>query len=240
MMSDLQIPYIPGITLLKIFKEIKVKECLFDDFMRYEVEEARIKQYRRRKLSHNAPDFVPASQCREDASDAQQVKVSSVLIDRTLEIQNVAEKLQDGTIIKHQDLCVEPVEKQASEAEMENGQRENKCNDNQSQQDTTKTNQTPASSLRTGTDGKQQYWKKVENPRPPAENAAHGPCKGPEKRLNGICTPASVVSGPSEEQKIIAKVASLKISSKAGEADRKSYPVGVVTIGSMPVMVSEV
>jgi YTH domain-containing family protein len=240
MMSDLQIPYIPGITLLKIFKEIKVKECLFDDFMRYEVEEARIKQYRRRKLSHNAPDFVPVSQRREDASDAQQAKVSSVLIDRTSEIQNVVEKLQDRTIMKHQDPCVEPVEKQASEAEMENGQRENKCNAKQSQQDTAKTNQTPASSLRTGTDGKQQYWKKVENPRPPGENTAQCPSKGPERCLNGICTPASVVSGTNEEKKIIAKVASLKISSKAGEADRKSYQVGVVTIGSMSVLVSEV
>jgi YTH domain-containing family protein len=239
MMSDLQIPYIPGITLLKIFKEIKVKECLFDDFMRYEVEEARVKQYRRRKLSHNAPDFVPVSQRREDASDAQQAKVSSVLIDRTLEIQNVAEKLHDGNMMKHQDPCVELVEKQASEAEKENGQRENLSN-GKHQQDTAKTNLIPGSSLRTGVDGKQQYWKKVENPRPLADNTAQGPYRAPEKRLNGICNPASVVSEKSKEQKIVTKVASLKISSKAGEADCNSCPVGVVTIGSMPVRVSEV
>jgi YTH domain-containing family protein len=239
LMSDLQIHYIPGITLLKIFKEIKVKECLFDDFMRYEVEEARVKQYRRRKLSHNAPDFVPVSQRREDASDAQQAKVSSVLIDRTLEIQNVAEKLHDGNMMKHQDPCVELVEKQASEAEKENGQRENLSN-GKHQQDTAKTNLIPGSSLRTGVDGKQQYWKKVENPRPLADNTAQGPYRAPEKRLNGICNPASVVSEKSKEQKIVTKVASLKISSKAGEADCNSCPVGVVTIGSMPVRVSEV
>jgi YTH domain-containing family protein len=233
-MSDLQIHYIPGITLLKIFKEIKVKECLFDDFMRYEVEEARVKQYRRRKLNHNAPDFVPVSQRREDASDAQQAKVSSVLIDRTLEIQNVAEELHDRNMMKHQDPCVELIENQASEAEKENGQRENPSN-GKHQHDTAKINLTPGSSLRAGVDGKQQYWKKVENPRPLADNTAQGPSRAPEKRL-----PASVVSEKSEEQKVVAKAGSLKISSKAGEADRNSCPVGVVTIGSMPVRVGEV
>jgi YTH domain-containing family protein len=234
LMSDLQIHYIPGITLLKIFKEIKVKECLFDDFMRYEVEEARVKQYRRRKLNHNAPDFVPVSQRREDASDAQQAKVSSVLIDRTLEIQNVAEELHDRNMMKHQDPCVELIENQASEAEKENGQRENPSN-GKHQHDTAKINLTPGSSLRAGVDGKQQYWKKVENPRPLADNTAQGPSRAPEKRL-----PASVVSEKSEEQKVVAKAGSLKISSKAGEADRNSCPVGVVTIGSMPVRVGEV
>jgi YTH domain-containing family protein len=234
MMSDLQIHYIPGITLLKIFKEIKVKECLFDDFMRYEVEEARVKQYRRCKLNHNAPDFVPVSQRREDASDAQQAKVSSVLIDRTLEIQNVAEELHDRNMMKHQDPCVELIENQASEAEKENGQRENPSN-GKHQHDTAKINLTPGSSLRAGVDGKQQYWKKVENPRPLADNTAQGPSRAPEKRL-----PASVVSEKSEEQKVVAKAGSLKISSKAGEADRNSCPVGVVTIGSMPVRVGEV
>ncbi|TVU02876.1 hypothetical protein EJB05_51598 [Eragrostis curvula] len=233
-----EIPYIPGITLLKIFRDIKVKECLFDDFMRYEEEEGRVKQYRRCKLSHNAPDFVPVSQRREDASETQQKKVSSVLIDRTSEIQNVSQKPHDRNVIKHQDPCVEPVEKQASEAGKENGQHENPCK--QSQQDAGKANQPLASSLRTGADGKQQYWKKVETPRPQADNTAQGSLKAPEKRLNGVCGPATVVSETSEEQKIITKVASLKISSKVGEADRKSFPVGVVTIGSMPVRVSEV
>ncbi|KAK3160776.1 hypothetical protein QOZ80_1BG0064310 [Eleusine coracana subsp. coracana] len=236
-----EIPYIPGITVLKIFKDIKVKECLFDDFMRYEVEEARVKQYRRRKLSHNAPDFVPVSQRREVASDAQQAKVSGVLIDRTSEIQNVSEKLQDRNLIKHQDPSVESVAKQGIEAEKENGQQENLCNGKQSQQDTAKTNQAPAPSLRTGVDRKQQYWKKVENPRQLADHTAQGSSKAPEKRLNGVHSPpAGVVSETSEEQKVIAKVASLKISSKTGEADIKSCPAGVVTIGSMPVRVSEV
>ncbi|KAK3164297.1 hypothetical protein QOZ80_1AG0015490 [Eleusine coracana subsp. coracana] len=237
-----EIPYIPGIAVLKIFKDIKVKDCLFDDFMRYEVEEARVKQYRRHKLSHNAPDFVPVSQRREVASDAQQAKVSSVLIDRTWEIQNVSEKLQDHNLIKHQDPSVESVAKQGIEAEKENGQQENLCNGKQSQQVTAKTNQAPAPSLRTGVDKKQQYWKKVENPRPLADNTAQGSFKAPEKRLNGVHSPpVDAVSETSEEQKIIAKVASLKISSKkTREADIKSCPVGVVTIGSMPVRVSEV
>ncbi|XP_062209839.1 YTH domain-containing protein ECT2-like [Phragmites australis] len=237
-----EILYIPGISVLKIFKDIKVNECLFDDFMKYEEDEARIKQYRRCKLSHNAPDFVPVSQRRDDVSDTQQqTKVSSILIDRTLEKQNVSEKPQDLNIIKHQDPCVELGEKQASEAGKENGQQENHCSGKQSQEDAAKTitNQPPTSSLKTGVDGKQQYWKKVENPRQHAGSTANGATKEPEKCLNGVGTSANVVSETSQEQRIIAKVGSLKISSKVVEVDDKNYEVGVVTIGSMPVRVSK-
>nr|CAB3477094.1 unnamed protein product [Digitaria exilis] len=77
-MSHLQIPYIPGMSVLKIFKDIKVNECLFDDFMRYEVEEAQYKPHRRCKLSYNAPDFVPVSQRTKDLSANQQTKSSSM------------------------------------------------------------------------------------------------------------------------------------------------------------------
>ncbi|XP_062198035.1 YTH domain-containing protein ECT2-like [Phragmites australis] len=237
-----EIPYIPGISVLKIFKNIKVKEFLFDDFMKYEEDEARIKQYRRCKLSHNAPDFVPVSHRREDVSGTQQqTKSSSVLIDRTLEIQNVSEKPHDCDVIKHQDPCEEPGEKQASEAGKENGQQENHCNGKQSQEDAAKitSNEPPILSLKTGVDGKQQYWKKVENPRQHADSAAQGASKVPEKRLNGVHNSANVVSETSEKERIIAKVRSLKISSKAGEVDDRSCEIGVVTIGSMPVRVSK-
>uniref|UniRef100_A0A0A9FDF4 YTH domain-containing family protein n=1 Tax=Arundo donax TaxID=35708 RepID=A0A0A9FDF4_ARUDO len=237
-----EIPYIPGMSVLKIFKDIKVKECLFDDFMKYEEDEARIKQYRRCKLSHNAPDFVPISQRRDDVSATQQqTKVSSVLIDRTSEIQNASEKPHDCGMVKHQDPCVELGEKQASEAGKENGQQENLCNGKQGQEDAAKTitSQPPTSSLKTGVDGKQQYWKKIENPWQQADNAAQGAPKAPEKRPNGVRILVNAVSESSEEQRIIAKVGSLKISSKAGEVDDKSCEVGVVTIGSMPVRVSK-
>ncbi|OEL33977.1 hypothetical protein BAE44_0005004 [Dichanthelium oligosanthes] len=233
-----EIPYIPGMSVLKIFKDIKVKECLFDDFMRYEAEEAQNKPHRRRKLSYNAPDFVPVSQRTKDASDTQQTKSSSVLIDRTSEIQNVSEKPHDPKAIKPQEPCVENSEKQLAEAGKENGQQENHCSGNQSQEDAAKTvtNQPPTSSLKT-LDGKQQYWKKVENPRQNTDNAAQGSSKPPEKRLNGAHSSAGAVSESSEEQKITAKLGSLKISSKTVEADRKSSTVGVVTIGSMAVRV---
>ncbi|AQK51210.1 evolutionarily conserved C-terminal region 7 [Zea mays] len=45
-----EIPYLPGISVIKIFKDIKVRDCLFDDFMRYEAEEAQMKPHRRCKL----------------------------------------------------------------------------------------------------------------------------------------------------------------------------------------------
>ncbi|OEL12593.1 hypothetical protein BAE44_0026388 [Dichanthelium oligosanthes] len=235
-MSHLQIPYIPGMSVLKIFKDIKVKECLFDDFMRYESEEAQNKPHRRRKLSYNAPDFVPVSQCTKDASDTQQTKSSSVLIDRTSEIQNVSEKPHDPKVTKPQETCVENSEKQVAETGKENGQQENHCSGNQSHRDATKTvtSQPPASSLKTDVDGKQQYWKKVENPR---QHAAQGSSKPPEKRLNGARSSSGAVSESSEEQKISAKLGLLKITSKTVEADRKSSTVGVVTIGSMAVRV---
>jgi len=91
--------------------------------------------------------------------------------------------------------------------------------------------------LKTGAEGKQQFWKKVENPRQHTDSAAQGSSKPPEKRLNGVRSSAGAVSESSEEQKIVAKLGSLKISSKTGEADRKSSTVSVVTIGSMPVRV---
>ncbi|CAL4956884.1 unnamed protein product [Urochloa decumbens] len=234
-----EIQYIPGMSVLKIFKDIKVKDCLFDDFMKYEVEEAQYKPHRRCKLSYNAPDFVPVSQRTKDVSDTQQTKSSSVLIDRTSEVQNVSEKPHDPNATKPQEPCVERTEKQTAETGKVNGQEENHCSGNQSQEDAVKTvvNQPPASSLKTGADGKQQYWKKVENPRPLTDSAAQGTSKPSEKRLNGVCGSTGAVSESSVEQKITTKLGSLKISSKTGEADRKSRTVGVVTIGSMPVWV---
>ncbi|KAK8452716.1 hypothetical protein SEVIR_5G156000v4 [Setaria viridis] len=234
-----EIPYIPGMSVLKIFKDIKVKECLFDDFMKYEVEEAQYSPHRRCRLSYNAPDFVPVSQRTKDVLDTQQTKSSSVLIDRTSEVQNVSEKPHDPKAIKPQEPCVELSDKQVAEAGKENGQQENQCSGNQSQEDAVKTvtNQPPTSSLKTGADGKQQYWKKVENPRQHTDSAAQGSSKLTEKRLNGVRTSTGVVSESSEEQKITAKLGLFKISSKTEEADRKSRTVGVVTIGSMPVRV---
>ncbi|CAO2192530.1 unnamed protein product [Urochloa humidicola] len=234
-----EIPYIPGMSVLKIFKDIKVKDCLFDDFMKYEVEEAQYKPHRRCKLSYNAPDFVPVSQRTKNASDTQQTKSSSVLIDRTSEVQNVSEKAHDPKASKPKEPCVELSEKQSAETGKENGQQENHCSGNQSQEDAAKTvtNQPPTSSLKTGADGKQQYWKKVENPRQQTDNAAQGSSKPPEKRLNGVRSSMGAVSESSEEQKVTAKLGSLKISSKTVDADRKSRTVGVVTIGSMPVRV---
>jgi len=234
-----EVPYIPGMYVLKIFKDMKVKECLFDDFMKYEVEEAQYRPHRRCKLSYNAPDFVPASQHTKDASDTKQTKSRSVLIDRTSEVQNLSEKQHDPKMIKSQEPCVELSEKQATETGKENGQQENQCSGNQSQEDAAKTvtNQPPTSSLKTGADGKQQYWKKVENPRKHTDSAPQGSSKPPEKRLNGVRSSAGAVSDSSEEQKITAKLGSLKINSTTGEADRKSSTVSVVTIGSMPVRV---
>lgn len=242
-MSHLQIPYIPGMSVLKIFKDIKVKECLFDDFMKYEVEEAQYKPHRR--LSYNAPDFVPVSQ---RLSDTQQTKSSSVLVDRTSEVQNMSEKPHDHNVIKPQEPCVELSEKQAAQSGKENGQQENHGSGSQSQEDTPKTltNQSPTSSLKTGADGKQQYWKKVENPRQHTDSAAQGSSKPLERRPHGVRTSAGVVSESSEEQvpaklneeqKVTAKLGSIKIRSKTEGADGKSRTVGVVTIGSMPVRV---
>nr|CAB3473057.1 unnamed protein product [Digitaria exilis] len=233
------IPYIPGMSVLKIFKDIKVNECLFDDFMRYEVEEAQYKPHRRCKLSYNAPDFVPVSQRTKDVSANQQTKSSSVLIDRTSEIQNVSEKPHDPKAVKPQEPCVELSEKKVAESGKENGQ-ETQCSGSQSQEDAPKTatNQPPTSSLKTGADGKQQYWKKVENPRQHTDSAAQGTSKPPEKRLNGIRSSTSTVS-ESVQDNITAKLGSLKISSENVEAERKSKSstVGIVTIGSMPVRV---
>lgn len=214
--------------MLKIFKEIKATYWLFDDFMRYKAEEAQKKPHRRYKLSYNAPDFVPVSQRTKDASDSQQTKSSSVLVDRTSEIQNVAEKLHDAKVIKPQEPCVS--EKQASEAEKENGLQESHCSGNQSQEDAVKTvtNHLPNSSLKAGAEGKQQYWKKVENPKQHADSsAAQGSLKAPEKRLNGVSGSASTVPDGAEEQRVTAKLGSLKISSKAVESDQKSCTVGV-------------
>ncbi|KAL5227683.1 hypothetical protein ABZP36_015948 [Zizania latifolia] len=237
-----EIPYVPGISMLKILKDIKVKECLFDDFMKYEEDEARMKHYRKSKLSHNAPDFVPVAQRRKDVSDVQQPKLGNVLIDRTSEIQNVSAKPHDCVVTKHQDPCLQGVEKQASDDGKENGHQENNCNVNQANEKVVKTvtRQPQASTMKTSVDGKQQYWKKVELPRQNPNGAVHVLPKAPEKHLNGVnCDSAIVTLKKPEEQTIVTKVGSLAISSHTREAADKNTSVDVVTIGSMPVVVNK-
>ncbi|XP_044340200.1 YTH domain-containing protein ECT1 isoform X2 [Triticum aestivum] len=231
-----EVPYVPGISVLKILKDIKVKECLFDDFMRYEEDEARIKQCRWSKLSHNAPDFVPVSQRKSDASDLQMPKFGGVLIDRTLEIQNMSEKPHDCNGIKQQDA----VEKQVgSEAGKENGHQENRFYGKQDNEKAPRssTSQPQTSTLKMSMDGKQQYWKKVENPKPNPDGAGHGSSK---LRENGVNISSAIVrlEAP-EDDSIVAKVGSLTISSKTRKAEDKSPLVDVVTIGSLPIRVNK-
>ncbi|KAF0901756.1 hypothetical protein E2562_006222 [Oryza meyeriana var. granulata] len=192
-----EIPYVPGISMLKILKDIKVKGCLFDDFMKYEEDEARSKHnFRRSKLSHNAPDFVPVAQRRKDISDLQQPKSGNVLIDRTSEIQNMSVKPQGSNVIKHQDPCLQVVEKQASDDGKENGHQEN-CNVKQANDKVVKivTKQPQASTVKTSVDGKQQYWKKVEFPRQNPKSAVHGSSKAPENHLSGSKAPENHLNG---------------------------------------------
>ncbi|XP_047055802.1 uncharacterized protein LOC124661956 isoform X2 [Lolium rigidum] len=239
-----EIPYIPGISMVKILKDIKVKECLFDDFMRYEEDEARIKQHRWSKLSHNAPDFVPVSQRRRDAFEAPQPKLGSVLIDRTSEIQNVSDKPQECNGTKHQDPCADAAEKQVGgEAGKENGHQESRCTGKQGNEKAPKSlaSQPQTSTLKTSLDGKQQYWKKVESPRVNPDGAAvQGSSKVAEKHVNGVNPSSAVVAleAPDEET-ISTKVGSLTISGKARKADDESHLVDVVTIGSLPIRVSK-
>uniref|UniRef100_A0A0D9V0E1 YTH domain-containing family protein n=1 Tax=Leersia perrieri TaxID=77586 RepID=A0A0D9V0E1_9ORYZ len=268
-----EIPYVPGISMLKILKDIKVKGCLFDEFMKYEVAEARHKQYfRRSKLSHNAPDFVPVSQRRKDVSDVQQPKSGNVLIDRTSEIQNMSVKSQGSNVIKHQDPSLQVVEKQVSDEGKENGHQENSNNVKQANDKVVKTvtKQPQATVVKTSVDGKQQYWKKVEFPRQNSNSDAHGSSKAPEnhlneskapeknlngskateknlnrskapeKHLNGVNRSSAIASiKTSEEETVIAKVGSLAISSRNGEAADKNTSVDIVKIGSMPVLVNK-
>ncbi|CAM0881138.1 unnamed protein product [Alopecurus aequalis] len=237
------IPYIPGISMVKILKDIKVKECLFDDFMRYEEDEARIKQHRWSKLSHNAPDFVPVSQRRRDVPDTPQPKLGSVLIDRTSEIQNVSDKPHDCSGTKHQDPCADAAEKQlGSEAGKENGHQESHYSGKQGNEKVAKslTSQPQTSTLKTSLDGKQQYWKKVESPRVSRDVAVQGSSKVPEKHINGVNVSSAVVALETpDEEAIVTKVGSLTISSKTTKADDKSCLVDVVTIGSMPIRVNK-
>ena len=229
--------------MVKILKDIKVKECLFDDFMRYEEDEARIKQHRWSKLSHNAPDFVPVSQRRSDASDTPQPKPGSVLIDRTSEIQNVSDKPHDCNGTKHQDTCADAAEKQlGSEAGKENGHQESHCSGKPGNEKLPKssTSQPQTSTLKSSLDGKQQYWKKVESPRVSSDGSVQGPSKVPEKHSDGVNASSAVVALETpDEEAIVTKVGSLTISSKTRKADDKSHLVDVVTIGSLPIRVNK-
>uniref|UniRef100_A0A0E0HNA9 YTH domain-containing family protein n=1 Tax=Oryza nivara TaxID=4536 RepID=A0A0E0HNA9_ORYNI len=240
-----EIPYVPGISMLKILKAIKVKECLLDDFMKYEEDEARSKHYfRRSKLSHNAPDFVPVAQRRKDVTDVRQPKSGNVLIDRTPVIQNMSVKPQGSNAIKPQDQCLQVVEKQASDDGKENRHQENR-NVRQANDKVVKTGtkQPQASTVKTSVDGKQQYWKKVEFPRQNPNSAVHGSSKAhekhlneskaPEKHSNGAnCSSGTVSLKTAREETIVARVSSLAISSQNSSVD-------VVKIGSMPVLVNK-
>lgn len=238
-----EIPYIPGISMLKILKDIKVKECLFDDFMRYEEDEARIKQHRWSKLSHNAPDFVPISQRRRDESDALQPTLGSILIDRTSEIQNVSDKPHDCNGTKHHDPCVDAAEKQVGcEAGKENGHQESHCSGKQGNEKVPKssTSKPQTSTLKTSLDGKQQYWKKVESPRVSPDGAVQGSSRVPGKHIHGVtASSAVVVSETPDKETIVTKVGSFTISSKTRKADDNSHLVDVVTIGSLPIRVNK-
>ncbi|XP_006644134.1 uncharacterized protein LOC102709215 [Oryza brachyantha] len=201
-----EIPYVPGISMLKILKDIKVKECLFNDFMKYEEDEAKSKPYfRRSKLSHNAPDFVPVAQRKKDVSDVQPPKSGNVLIDRTSEIQNMSVKPLVSNVIKHQDPCLQVVEKQGIDDGKENGHQE-KCNVKQANDKVVKTvtKQPQASTMKTSVDGKQQYWKKVEIPRQNTNqntNRIHGSSIAPENNLNGSEAPENNLNRPEAPEK---------------------------------------
>jgi YTH domain-containing family protein len=77
--SHLQIHYIPGTSMLKIFKCARADGCLLDEFMMHEEEEARSSQCRRSKLRQAAPQFMPASMHARPSYNTQLPKSSQLM-----------------------------------------------------------------------------------------------------------------------------------------------------------------
>ncbi|XP_047045980.1 YTH domain-containing protein ECT2-like [Lolium rigidum] len=92
-----EVHYGPGTCMLKIFKSTIAKECLLDQFMMYEEEEARGRNYTRSKLSGDAPRFIPVPNLyAAHAYVPRQPKADRALVNRIIrETHDLAGKLQD-------------------------------------------------------------------------------------------------------------------------------------------------
>ncbi|KAL5231905.1 hypothetical protein ABZP36_030681 [Zizania latifolia] len=97
------IHYIPGTSMLKVFKDDRTGDCLLNQSMLYEEAEARGTQHMRSKLRCDAPHFIPASTYERRAYASQQPKAESVLQNRIArETHHLTDKLHDASLYSNQ------------------------------------------------------------------------------------------------------------------------------------------
>lgn len=237
--------YVPGTSMLKIFKDSRPTECLLDEFMMHE-EDARNRQYMTSKLSHDAPHFIPVSMYAHHTYRVQQPKAESVLMDRIIRGRHdLAGNLHHANLERRQGSWEESgnLVRDAAKAYAQN---ESHRYGKQVYENIVKavTYQPLTSNMQAALDGEQQTWKKAEvapSGKTHLETAANVSSKAPEEYPNEaknalVHSASGTPEMTCEEQKIIGKHCSLAINSHISEAC-SSCLVDVVAIGSKQVQI---
>ncbi|XP_062230831.1 uncharacterized protein LOC133928499 [Phragmites australis] len=235
--------------MLKIFKYTRAEECLLDEFMMHEEEEAMSKQHKSSKLRRGAPQFMPASVHARRTYNTLLLKSDSELMDRMIRETNLlTDELQDLNLERHQGSCQE-FGNLTSKASTANAQRESHCYGKQAHESIVKDITYQAykpvtANVKAALDGGQQYWKNVEISPSGKIHTETASCVSskvleyPIEDKNALVQSAPGVSEMTcEEQKIIGKPCSLAYNFEISEACSKSL-AGVVAIGSMLIPIA--
>lgn len=236
-----EIHYVPGTSMLRIFKASKTNGCLLDCFTVYEAEEARGRKCTMSKLRRDAPRFIPVpklSLCH--AYVPWQPKADRILMDRIIrETHDLAGKgMQQSSWEESGNL--------ARYSAKASAQKENRSYGKQAREDVVKavTYQQPlASNMPVAPAGGQLTWEKVEvapvekdRPQTAANISSKAPEDNPAEVKNVLVHSAS--STPEtiyEEKKIIGEHCSRAISPRMSEACSSCLIGDVLRIGSMLV-----
>ncbi|KAE8803536.1 hypothetical protein D1007_20564 [Hordeum vulgare] len=236
-----EIHYVPGTTMLKIFKVSKTNGCLLDCFTVYEAEEARVRTRTMSKLRRYAPRFIPVpklSLCH--AYVPRQPKADRIPMDRI--IRGTHDLTGKGM---HQSSWEESGNLARYSAKA-SAQKENRSYGKQACEDVVKAviyQQPLASNTPVVPAGGQLTWEEVEvapvekdRPQTAANISSKAPEDNPTEVQNALVHSAS--STPEtiyKEKKIIGEPCARAISPRMREACPSCLIGDVLRIGSMLV-----
>ncbi|EMS48415.1 hypothetical protein TRIUR3_29992 [Triticum urartu] len=238
----LQVHYVPGTSMLRIFKGSKTNGCLLDCFTMYEAEEARGRKCRMSKLRRDAPRFIPVPKLSlRHAYVPRQPKADRILMDRIIrETHDLAGKgMQQSSWEESGNL--------ARYSATASAQKENRSYGKPAREDVVKAiiyQQPLASNMPAAPAGGQLTWEKVEvgpvekdRPQTAANISSKAPEENPTEVNNALVHSASSSTPETiyEEKKIIGEHCARAVSPPMSEACSSCLIGDVLRIGSMLV-----
>ncbi|KAG8067254.1 hypothetical protein GUJ93_ZPchr0005g15978 [Zizania palustris] len=238
-----EIHYIPGTSMLKVFKDYRTRDCLLNQFMLYEEAEARGTQHMRSKLRCDAPHFIPASTYDHRACASQKPKAASVPMNRIArEAHHLTDKLHNVSLYSKQGSWEESRSPIGSNPKANAG-KFTIHSGNQARESFVKAVTYQPQARQSALNREEQPFWKVEvvaTEKKHLQTAANVSPEPPEGHPNEIKNEVLAQSSPGtpenayEEQKVIRKHCSLAATSQIGEAS-SSCLGDVMTIGSVLV-----